>query len=695
MSVLCILSRRITNSSNSGDKVSTPQHDDVSLNGLGNRYYSNSIENDVETFYGKVKRNHALQSIREPNTPTASIQIPLPEHALVPNAGAHVSSLNFKMWVSPKDHHDFRERVWDYTCSADDQGFSSAPPMNLESLPEWRQFFPDLPSIIAKNPLHVKLDIILVSAGLKLMGDHPPPRSQLGLNLELDLSSRGSSKEISSVAQILDDWHCITRIYKYGQPVEDHEPIQFPLCEPSSGKLNTSFESKWWAKQFTLLTECRREAEDDGSDAKLATADERFRHFFNGTTAMQEFRATAKASHDKANATSPGELDTHDTIIVLLWKFHQVPCSNIGTTSWRVLVPPPDRTTTNSPHPLEDEMSFPSLAIDSRLSSEFQFQHHHSPFHDPNDPYPIYPDTLPNPDFMPAAHNFDFFRAEEEIASFNSSSFELPVSDLPISDIDVNGNSAPDFSQSHHALDFPSDSTAGTGHALSYCQSNHQAGPVLVSAPFLPPTNHQFSTTSPTSANRHQHQRRRPALAELAHHVRETHDTLQASLAAVTTETTTSTAQTISQVETEAGSTAIMVSDEEIRAAIAGLEGLEDGIEHQREMIHDHGVSGGAEWVNVVELTEENERGIIAAADRGESDEGAYYQERQDARSVEDQYTGDRGKGAGHVANWGNEESTPLENDGAGTEIQAGVEAEVIAAGTDEDGYVEVNQING
>ncbi|KAL9625471.1 MAG: hypothetical protein Q9160_000534 [Pyrenula sp. 1 TL-2023] len=471
------------------DKVSTPQADDGSFNGPGSRYYSNSIENDVKDFYGNMKGDRKLRSrcILGSNT-----RHPLMANStLGSNAAAHygrrVCGLNFKMWVSPKDHKDFRERVWDYTRSADGQGSPSAPPMSLESVPNWRESFPDLPSIIAKQPPHVDYDIILVSSGLKLMANHPPRHSQLGLNLELDLFPRGSGNTCS-VAQSWSDWRGITHIYKDGKPVKDHKPASFTLWDPDPhvGKLNTSFESRWWAQQLMLLTECEREAKDSGSEAELAAANETIRHFFEGTTAMQEFRADSNPFYGKMGGASAGDTsDNRNTVIILLWKFHQVHNSNIGTTSWQVLVPAPARITTNSPHPAaEEEMSLPPLAIDSRLStSEFepQQQQRLNAFQSPSafDPYHIYPDTLPgNTDFISAGDsNFDFFRPDEDLTSFHPSTFDLPVPDLAIPDFDPSTSGA-EFSQSHHhhsAFDFdqiphsdPPTTSIGATHPLSY-----------------------------------------------------------------------------------------------------------------------------------------------------------------------------------------------------------------------------------
>lgn len=618
----------------------------------------------MKNFYGNSRSNNQPQPR---GVPGPNSRLSLSYSHIDTSAVPHVSGLNFKMWVSPKDHEHFRERFWDYTCSADDQGSPSGPPTNLESVTDWRHSFPDLASIIANHSPHVKFDIILVSAGLKLMDDHPPPRSQLGLNLELDLWPPGISRDHYSFAQTFQNWRGITHIYRYGQPVEDHKPIQFQLCEPTAGRLNTSFESKWWAKQFTLLTECRREAEDSCSDAKLAVSDERIHHFFDGTTAMQEFHADSNPNHRKPDAMHPAAPETGNAIIVLLWKFHQVHEPKVGTTSWQILVPAPNRNMTNSPHPGEGEMSLPPLAIDSRLSSSLEAQQRHSPFHDANDGYSIYPDTLPNPDFMPATHNFDFFRPEDDLASFNPSSFDLPMSDLRIPDLNPTCPYPTDFSQPHHDFDFPPPDATMTAHSMSY---NHEQA--TSSAPPLPspPQLHQYhfpndvDTTAVAAAmyphsNRHdsqhpaspsrptsspplpsRHYRHRPALAELASHVRETHDTLQASLAGPTAKTTTTnlvttTGTTGSEAMTESAAV-VMVSDEEIRAAIAGLEDLGTGAmtvgvaQQQHMYAEDEDARGKAidigdgEWVDPVDLAHEDDDKIGTKRNNKDGKEACY-----------------------------------------------------------------------
>ena len=53
---------------------------------------------------------------------------------------------------------------------------------------------------------------------------------------------------------------------------------------------------------------------------------------------------------------------------ILLWKFSQAPADYVGTTTWQKLVPPPDKTSVNSPNPLVD-MSLPPLAMDGMVEN--------------------------------------------------------------------------------------------------------------------------------------------------------------------------------------------------------------------------------------------------------------------------------------------------------------------------------------
>ena len=58
--------------------------------------------------------------------------------------------------------------------------------------------------------------------------------------------------------------------------------------------------------------------------------------------------------------------ETHKHIAVLLWRFSQAPPNSVGTTNWRKLIPPPDRTKVNSPLLTKHEV-FPTMPMDNMV----------------------------------------------------------------------------------------------------------------------------------------------------------------------------------------------------------------------------------------------------------------------------------------------------------------------------------------
>lgn len=83
--------------------------------------------------------------------------------------------------------------------------------------------------------------------------------------------------------------------------------------------------------------------------------------------------------------------DDRKRMAILLWKFRQTRPGEVGTTTWRRLIPPPERSTTNSPRTAAG-IDLPPLALDSLLSNKpqdniyhgnshgsFHHQHNHQP----------------------------------------------------------------------------------------------------------------------------------------------------------------------------------------------------------------------------------------------------------------------------------------------------------------------------
>ncbi|KAJ5477516.1 Conidiophore development regulator abaA [Penicillium diatomitis] len=289
-----------------------------------------------------------------------------PSHYTLPSSMQEVSTKNvhgfgFDMWVSaPQQANRIDKALHTYTRLQGDLHHPSAPPMLLENVNGWRSSFPHLASLIDQLDGPLDCDIIMLEVNLQLMTDFPPSGSKLGIQLELDYG-HPTAGDVSMVNQ-MEDWTCDTRVYQDGR--ETRDSFQ-PLSQPQSTKVKPLFESSWWAKLFTELTQDKRIAEDSGQPDSIQENDERTRRFLRSLSAVQEIRAIPPSSRRLANQYQ-GEASESERMAILVWKFRQTRPGDVGTTTWRRLIPPPARATTNSPHP-NSGVDLPPLSLDSIL----------------------------------------------------------------------------------------------------------------------------------------------------------------------------------------------------------------------------------------------------------------------------------------------------------------------------------------
>lgn len=359
-----------------------------------------------------------------------SLPPPNPMYTLGSNAStlsqpAHnVSGLNFEMWVCPppssNDTHNINSQLHNYTRM---QNGVQPPSRPLEDIKDWRLLFPELAPLLESHPDPTRCDIILLDASFRLMSDHPPSGSKLGINLELDFTNPATG-DYSAVTGF-QQWTCTTSIYQHGE--RPSKPTHYSLPQPQKGKVTPPFESSWWATRFTRLTERRKRAEDSGSQEEVSSALEHNRASLRSLTAMQELRATPLINpHDP----HPGRVSSQ-RMAILLWRFEQAQKGFIGTTSWQRLIPPPDRMTTNSPPPPPEEMSMGPMVMDSMMQNG-------QAYNDPNDQYldqsqhhySMYSnDQMGDDSQLMDESAYDIFRADDvaNYASFQSA-FDLPPS---------------------------------------------------------------------------------------------------------------------------------------------------------------------------------------------------------------------------------------------------------------------------
>ncbi|KAL3472921.1 regulatory protein abaA [Aspergillus californicus] len=271
-----------------------------------------------------------------------------------------IQGLAFDMWVSAPNKPD---RIDDashvYTRL---QGDQRQAPMPLEELKSWRMSFPYLNTALSDINDPVNCEIVLLEANLDLMDDFPPMGSRLGIHFELDIADPTSGT--APMTSQMENWTCSTYIYEDGRKTME---AYHNLAKPHTTKVKPPFESSWWAKSFTKLTQDAREVEDTGHPH---AADDRTRRYFHTLTAVQEIRASVPPSLQRpSNPYSGLPNEESKRMAIVLWKFRQTRPNEVGTTAWRKLFTSPDRGLTNSPR-LATAIDLPPLSLESILLSK-------------------------------------------------------------------------------------------------------------------------------------------------------------------------------------------------------------------------------------------------------------------------------------------------------------------------------------
>lgn len=292
--------------------------------------------------------------------------LPPPHYTLGSNmqdAGTkNIHGFSFDMWVSaPQQANRIDKALHAYTRLQGDLHHPVAPPMPLENVSGWRSSFPHLSSVIDDLNDPLDCDIILLEVNLQLMTDFPPSGSRLGIQLDLDFG-HPTAGDVLMVNQ-MENWTCSTRLYEEGRELWE---TYHDLAKPQSTKVKPFFESSWWARLFTELTQDKRIAEDSGQPESVHGTDERTSRFFRSLSAVQELRAAPPSSRRLSSQFQDRHGEDSERMAILVWKFRQTRPGEVGTTTWRRLIPPPDRTTTNSPRP-SSGVDLPPLSLDSIL----------------------------------------------------------------------------------------------------------------------------------------------------------------------------------------------------------------------------------------------------------------------------------------------------------------------------------------
>ncbi|CAG8182806.1 unnamed protein product [Penicillium salamii] len=302
--------------------------------------------------------------------------LPPPSYTLASNmqeaAASSISGFSFDMWVSaPHQANNVDKALHAYTRLQGDPHHPTASPMPLDSVPDWRGSFPQLASMVDDISNPIDCDIILLEVSLELMTDFPPAGSRLGIQLDLDYG-HPTAGDVLGVSQ-MDNWTCSTYINQDSQQILETNQ---ELPRTNSTKVKPLFESSWWARMFTQLTQAKRVAENSGHPQEAQNADDHTRQFFRSMSAVQELRATPASSRLANQYQSHG--DDSKRMAILAWKFRQTRPGQVGTTSWRRLLTAPDRTSNNSPRTATN-VDLPPLSLDSILLKQPSHQSVYQP----------------------------------------------------------------------------------------------------------------------------------------------------------------------------------------------------------------------------------------------------------------------------------------------------------------------------
>ncbi|KIV97411.1 hypothetical protein PV10_01166 [Exophiala mesophila] len=314
----------------------------------GHKFHHNSIEHMVNEQQRQsndaLKRSESLES---------DLNWEFDTHAQ-PSDHYILHSLSFYMRVSLAQ--DWDNALHNYTrlqCQS-----QASLPIPLEDVPNWRFDFPRLRHMIDEWPTGGRTDMVLLNTTFQLMDDFPPRRSKLGIDLELDFRIQDKEPFMGfSMSTNLTDWTCTTHLYAGGKLIQERAHEACRLSE--DGKIKPFFLSKWWASQFTSLTEARKRAMESKDPNAISMNNVQVQNFFHKLSIMQEIWAV--------EPSPSGGKPSKVRVLILLWKFALTPDGFVGTTTWQNLIPPPERFATNSPFPTDPGMELPTLALDTMM----------------------------------------------------------------------------------------------------------------------------------------------------------------------------------------------------------------------------------------------------------------------------------------------------------------------------------------
>ncbi|KAI9870030.1 MAG: hypothetical protein M1830_004770 [Pleopsidium flavum] len=357
---------------------------------------------------------------------------PLPPY-IVPSSGdtlgsglsitpqCSIEAIEFMMWVTPPAPDNQRhEALHVYTTLQPEARRATVP---LEDVPSWRSIFPHLASI--SNEEGIDSSIVLFETNFDLMTDNPPRRSRLGIDFFLDIANGSAYR----------DWEYVTSFYEKGKCSRTYtNSLRYYIDEGEGGgntRVEMPLESSWWATFFFKITERKRErAKESGGDtAAQRHEDERCRRTLKDMSVVQEVWASPN-----------DDLSPRRRVAILLWKFRQIRAGEAATTTWRNLVSPPPRITTNSPAPSTQE---PPMTLDTTMNDHVP--HPVEIYTEPFDPQAF--DCLGHsPDTVSNSQPFIDYPTTTDALSGSLESIPYPISTMELQQENIG---AVDFTGGH------------------------------------------------------------------------------------------------------------------------------------------------------------------------------------------------------------------------------------------------------
>ncbi|KZF22120.1 TEA-domain-containing protein [Xylona heveae TC161] len=234
-----------------------------------------------------------------------------------------VHPVDFSMWVQPREETSSTDNrvIHIYTTL---QGQEPLPRVSLDNIRQWQSRFPPLASLY-RGGGSTDCDIILMEASINLTVEYPLSGLVFGNHLELTTSNDGSA---------YDNWECLTTIYTRDGPAETRFKSNFLRQADGTARVSLGFHSKFWAGLFSSITANCLLHKAQGDMDSLAHEEDKARSFVRGMTAVQELYATPKTGWPAPHR-----------IAILIWKFRLTGPGEVGSATWRRVVPPASSST--------------------------------------------------------------------------------------------------------------------------------------------------------------------------------------------------------------------------------------------------------------------------------------------------------------------------------------------------------------